>query len=87
MLTGIAGLAVDEGRPLDAARLLGSSRWQDDGTQTPARIRVLDHVLSRAEQLLGKDECALEMGFRRDLSRKDAARLARSVLRGKVATS
>jgi predicted ATPase/DNA-binding SARP family transcriptional activator len=80
LLTGIAGLAVEGGRPRDAARLIGAARWQDDGTQTPARVRVLERARTRAEQLLGKDECAREIAFGRDLSRKDAGRLARSVL-------
>jgi len=80
VLCGIAGLAAEAGRPRDAARLLGAARFQDFGTQVPARIRVREHVRARVEAALGKETCALEIGLGNELPLNEATRLARSIL-------
>jgi predicted ATPase/DNA-binding SARP family transcriptional activator len=80
VLSGIAALAVHEGRTRDAARLLGAAHWEDFGTVTPARIRIRDHVRALVENGLGADECALELAIGHELPRNEALQLARSVV-------
>jgi predicted ATPase/DNA-binding SARP family transcriptional activator len=80
VLSGIAGLAVEAGRTRDAARLLGAAALQDQAIPSPARVRVREHVRSLVELAFGTETCALEIRAGGELSRKDAMRLARSVL-------
>jgi predicted ATPase len=80
VLSGIAGLALEAGRPRDAARLLGAAALRDHALPTAARMRVREHVRGLVERALGIEASALEMRAGSELSRKDAIRLARSVL-------
>jgi predicted ATPase/Flp pilus assembly protein TadD len=80
VLSGSAALALESGRPRDAAWLLGAAGLVEDVSKTGAGRRVPERVRQRVEQALGADQCALEVMYGRDLSHKEGTALARSVL-------
>jgi predicted ATPase/DNA-binding SARP family transcriptional activator len=80
VFSGFAALAAESLRYRDAARLLGAARPYGGGTTTPANRRVFERARRAAGESLGEDECEFEVRFGRDLSRKEATRIARSVL-------
>jgi len=80
VLCGCAALAAQSGRIGDAAQLLGAAQPDAFGAKTPAGQRILEHARSLAIEGLGEREYELEVVFGRGLARKDATRLARSVL-------
>lgn len=78
--TGLAALAAQAGEGRDAARLLGAARLDEPGIDAASIAQVSERARNAAEQLLGEDAFDREMSSGRELSRRAAVALGRTVL-------
>ena len=78
--TGLAALAAQACKGRDAARLLGAARLDEPGIDAASIAQVSERARNAAEQLLGEDAFDREMSSGRELSRRAAVALGRTVL-------